>query len=365
MTAVLAKPSIDRQKSARERLEQLFRDPASVSLIHYACQSLDQTDREGSPRVTAVAVSNLQSGAVTSFSIHAEAELARLAPVQILSRMDQLERAMLAKLFGLLQANPAMCFVHWNMRDEVFGFPAIALRYGVLGGAAPDLQNMHRVDLARVLRDIYGPAYVAPPRLLRLARLNRLPMRDYLDGKAEADAFERGAYAAVKRSTLVKLQLILDVLHLAHEGALKTANSDAPATTALPAAPVRRHVFVSHASGDAETAAEVVARLEAGGTRCWLAPRDVSLGQDFQSAIVEAIEAAEAVVLILSDAANASQHVIREINLADEEGKPVFTLCLGNARPKGSLRYQLNNRQWADVGSDLAGGVALLARFLH
>lgn len=358
MPTVLDKPVADRQRAARERIAELFREPGSVCLIHYACQSLDQHERDGSPRVTAVAVSSLETGAVTSFSIHAEAELARLAPVQILSRMDRLERAMLDKLYAFLQFNPAMRFVHWNMRDEVFGFPAIALRYGVLGGAAPDLMSMSRLDLARVLRDIYGPGYVAPPRLLNLARMNGLPVRDYLDGKAEADAFERGAYAAVKRSTLVKLQLILDVLHLAHEGALRTGPAIEP--------PVAkgRHVFVSYANEDRDTAAEVVRLLEAGKRRCWFAPRDVGLGRDFQSAIVEAIETADAVVLVLSDAANASQHVIREINLADEEGKSIFTLCLGGTRPKGALRYQLNNRQWADAGGALAPSVEQLRRSL-
>lgn len=364
MTTVLAKTGADRQTAARQRLDQLFGDQQSVCLIHYACQSLDQNEREGSPRVTAVAVSNLQSGAVTSYSIHAEAELARLAPVQILSRMDQLERTMLDKLFQRFADSPTTNFVHWNMRDEVFGFPAVALRFSVLGGRPAELAEARKVDLARLLIDIYGARYVAPPRLLSLARLNGLPTRDYLDGKSEADAFERGAYAAVKRSTLVKLQLILDVLHLAHEGTLRTASAAGAPAAAQPTVQ-RRHVFVSYANEDREIAAEVVAQLEKGGKRCWFAPRDVSLGRDFQSSIVEAIETAEAVVLILSDAANASQHVIREVNLADEEGKSVFTLCLGNARPRGSLRYQLNNRQWADVGSDLAGGVELLSRFLR
>ena len=225
-----------------------------------------------------MAVSNLQSGAVTSYSIHAEAELARLAPVQILSRMDQLERTMLDKLFQRFAESSTTSFVHWNMRDEVFGFPAVALRYGVLVGVQPaELAEARRVDLARLLKDIYGARYVAPPRLLSLARLKGLPTRDYLDGKSEADAFERGAYAAVKRSTLVKLQLILDVLHLAHEGALRTASAAMAPPAAKP--PVqRRHVFVSYANEDRETAAEVVTRLEAGGTRCWFAPRQWTNG---------------------------------------------------------------------------------------
>lgn len=358
MTIAFAAAAPDRQRLARERLASLLQGPAPVSVIHYACQSLDQNEREGSPRVTAVAQVDLASGAVTSYSIHAEAELARLAPVQILSRMDQLERAMLDKLYAGFAARRETRLVHWNMRDEVFGFPALALRYSVLGGRPVDPGDTHTLDLARILRDIYGPGYVAPPRLLTLARLNGLPTRGYLDGKAEAEAFERGQYAAVKRSTLLKLQLIVDVLHLARENALKTA---APGTAAVP---VRRHVFVSHASQDRETAAAVVQLLESQGRRCWIAPRDVPLGKDFQGAIVEAIETAEAVVLVLSEAANASQHVIREINLADEEAKSVFTLCLGGARPKGSLRYQLNNRQWTDVGAELPGAVEALRQSL-
>jgi hypothetical protein len=84
----LAAPHPERQRQARDKIAQLFAHPGSVLLIHYACQRLDQDQRHGTPRVTAVAIRNLDSGEVTAYSIQAEAELARLSPVQTLSRMD-------------------------------------------------------------------------------------------------------------------------------------------------------------------------------------------------------------------------------------------------------------------------------------
>lgn len=349
----------DPRRTAQDRLAALFADRARVLVIHYACQSLDPDQRQGSPRVTAVALRNLASGDVTSFSIQAEAERQRLGPIQVLSRMDALERAMLDKLYDFLGANGGAHLVHWNMRDEVFGFPALALRHGVLGGTSLDIPEARRTDLARLLIDIYGRRYVPAPIFPSLARLNALPSRGMMTGKDEADAFERGQYAAVRTSTLVKVQLMAEVLRLAHERTLKTATPqpESHGPDAKPAGRVRRHIFISHASEDRGVAADVVRLLEGAGISCWIAPRNVPVGEDYQEAIVEAIEGMDGMVLLLSEAANESRHVKREVNLADEDGKPIFTLCLAGTRPKGALRYQLNNRQWADVGADLADAV--------
>ena len=49
-----------------------------------------------------------------------------------------------------------------------------------------------------------------------------LPPQGVLAGKDEAEAFERGEYAAVKRSTLGKVRLMLDILQLAHDRTLNT-----------------------------------------------------------------------------------------------------------------------------------------------
>ena len=125
-------PNPHRQREAREKIAQLFAHRASVYVVHYACQSLDEAARRGSPRVTAIAVRHLETGEVTSFSFQAEIERAGLTPMQALARYDAIERALLTRYFEFLQANRAMRFAHWNMRDAVFGFAAIEHRYAVL-----------------------------------------------------------------------------------------------------------------------------------------------------------------------------------------------------------------------------------------
>ena len=218
----MANPNPLRQREARSHIDELFGHPASVFVIHYACQSFRQDQKMGSPRITAIAARNLGSGETATFSIHVEAELARLGPVRILTLMDQLERALLDKVFAFLKENQKMRFVHWNMRDAVFGFPAIEHRYAVLGGTSAAIPEAHKTDLARTLVDIYGSGYVAAPFLESLAKLNGLILTDFLAGDAEADAFERGNYLEVQRSTLTKVRLLFDILQLAHDRTLKS-----------------------------------------------------------------------------------------------------------------------------------------------
>lgn len=140
-----------------------------------------------------------------------------------------------------------------------------------------------------------------------------------------------------------------------------------PALSGAPspsAGSIGRHVFVSYATADRETATRIVVALEAAGHACWYAPRDVPVGSDYQEAIVEALEAARALVLVLSEAANDSVHVKREVNMADEMRKAILPLRLGATKARGALRYQLNNRQYIDLGDDVDVAVATLTQRL-
>jgi len=56
------------------------------------------------------------------------------------------------------------------------------------------------------------------------------------------------------------------------------------------------HVFISCASQDAAVAERLCATLEAAGSPCWIAPRDVEAGALYAHAIVRAIHEAKAVV---------------------------------------------------------------------
>lgn len=218
----MAAPNPKRQRAARERLSELFAHPKSVLVIHYACQSFNQPQGTGSPRVAAIAVRNLGTGETRAFSIHEEIELRALVAEAAPDRMSELEAGMLARFFRFATENKAMRFVHWNMRDMKFGFPAIEHRARVLGVEPYEVHDSQKFDLAMLLASIYGTDYARRPHMETLARRNKLPLAGYVSGKEEPELFARGEYFAVLRSSLAKVTLMADVLAHAHDGTLKT-----------------------------------------------------------------------------------------------------------------------------------------------
>lgn len=111
-------------------------------------------------------------------------------------------------------------------------------------------------------------------------------------------------------------------------------------------------VFISHASRDATTAQAIVAALEAAGQPCWISSRDVAPGANYQESIVAAIRAGRAMVLLLTDAANASDEVKKELSLASAAGVAVYPVRLGAVTPNAALSYELATRQWIE-GDDV------------
>jgi TolB-like protein len=111
------------------------------------------------------------------------------------------------------------------------------------------------------------------------------------------------------------------------------------------------HVFISYASADAGVANAMVETLERSGLRCWIAPRDVRPGAQYADAIVEAINDARAVVLVLSSSAVASSHVSREVERAASKHKPIIGFRIDAAPLSRSLEYFLGESHWINVAA--------------
>jgi TolB-like protein/tetratricopeptide (TPR) repeat protein len=109
-------------------------------------------------------------------------------------------------------------------------------------------------------------------------------------------------------------------------------------------------VFVSYASRDVAIAQKVCSALEAGGSRCWIAPRDVVPGTLYADGIVGAIDESRILVLILSKDAVASAHVGKELERATSKRHPIIALRLDTAPLTRAFEYFLNESQWIDVG---------------
>ena len=112
-------------------------------------------------------------------------------------------------------------------------------------------------------------------------------------------------------------------------------------------------VFISYAVEDKEVADKVCRALEGQGIKCWIAPRDVPYGADYEEAIVDAITTSPLLVLVLSTHSNASPHVKREIQNACVEGSgtEIVPFRIADVPYNKALRYYLGSAQWLDAST--------------
>jgi len=116
-----------------------------------------------------------------------------------------------------------------------------------------------------------------------------------------------------------------------------------------PARPVARDIFISHAAADKEIAGELCDVLEGARISCWIAPRDIPPGVPYAKAIMDAINSARVLVLVLSSSANASPHTVREVERSFNRGIPILPLRVEPVQPTGELEYFLAGYQWLDA----------------
>lgn len=110
-----------------------------------------------------------------------------------------------------------------------------------------------------------------------------------------------------------------------------------------------RDVFISHSSADSPAARELLDDLMANGYSTWIAPDDIDSSASWAEQILTAVDECRVLVVLLSEAANASSHVSREVSLALSRRKLVLPIRIEGVRPKGALEYLLTQVQRVDA----------------
>ena len=105
-------------------------------------------------------------------------------------------------------------------------------------------------------------------------------------------------------------------------------------------------VFVSYSNKDKPIADAVVAGLENKGISCWIAHRDFNPGVDWGSAIAEAVQSSQVMLLIFSENANGTRRVIDEVGLAVSTGLDIIPFRVEDVQPTGILKYFLSMKHW-------------------
>ena len=108
-------------------------------------------------------------------------------------------------------------------------------------------------------------------------------------------------------------------------------------------------VFISHAHRDKSIADDICKKLELAQLRCWIAPRNISAGEDWTEATRKAIESSRVVVLVFSENANAAPHIEREIAHAFYTGKIIVAFRLTEALPRRDFLFYLGDVCWLDA----------------
>jgi TolB-like protein/Tfp pilus assembly protein PilF len=129
------------------------------------------------------------------------------------------------------------------------------------------------------------------------------------------------------------------VFHVAEGGGEKQATGDAGTAD----------VFISYATPDKSAADSICTALERGGIVCWIAPRDVTPGVFYADAIVQAINSARILIVVLSVNSAGSQHVLREVERASAKRRPLVAFRLDTTPLPTGLEYFLSASHWLDA----------------
>src|ERR1035438_10673791 len=139
-------------------------------------------------------------------------------------------------------------------------------------------------------------------------------------------------------------------IDVAESGGEGQSTGDVPATPSA----MHRHggsadVFISYASADKQAADSICAALERGGVVRWIAPRDVTPGVFYADGIVEAINSARILIVVLSVNSVGSQHVLREVERASAKRRPLVAIRLDTTPLPTGLEYFLSASHWLDA----------------
>jgi hypothetical protein len=107
--------------------------------------------------------------------------------------------------------------------------------------------------------------------------------------------------------------------------------------------------FLSYSRHDRGLVDRFEAELRGAGIEVWRDTDEIRGGEEWRRSIVDAIQAADAVVLFVSPSSMASDNVRRELTVAEEEGKEILPVRLVATEISDDFRYSLAGVQYVDV----------------
>ncbi|MCO4792797.1 MAG: TIR domain-containing protein [Bacteriovoracaceae bacterium] len=108
-------------------------------------------------------------------------------------------------------------------------------------------------------------------------------------------------------------------------------------------------VFLSYSSKDFDIAKKVLEYLENNGIECWMAPRNITPGEHYASAILEAIKTSKVFFLLFSPYSDSSEQCLKEVDRAVNARLPIVPFRIVDHVPTEAMEYYLCNTHWLDA----------------
>ncbi|MGA8943323.1 MAG: toll/interleukin-1 receptor domain-containing protein, partial [Thermoactinomyces sp.] len=106
-----------------------------------------------------------------------------------------------------------------------------------------------------------------------------------------------------------------------------------------------RFIFISYANKDEHKMEPIVEYLENRNLPCWVAPRNIPFGENFQTVIINDIKKADAVLVLITENIAEARFVQKEVERALAYNKFVIPVFVDNTSLPSSLEFFLCDLQ--------------------
>ncbi len=131
--------------------------------------------------------------------------------------------------------------------------------------------------------------------------------------------------------------------------AAQASSSPEMEAAAPPPAPPPSVVFISYAHADNSAVEPVVSAVKEAGRDVWIDKGGIDPGQNWAGEIVRGIKSAKGVMVMCSPKAFESDHIKREVYLADRYKKPMLPVFIADAQPPEDFEYFFAGVQWLEL----------------
>ena len=176
--------------------------------IHYASDGF-YNGTSPSPKISCILIYNYKNEEAYKFEIadHLDG-----------NSLEEAERLTLEHFSTLFTKKPNICFIHWNMQAEGFGFKAIQARAKEFGIDIPIPDNNRLFDLASYVEYFAGKKL----SIKQVLWFNSLLNNKFLDGKTEAEYFKKRKFLEIYNSVHSKILGLAFIVEELRDGTFKT-----------------------------------------------------------------------------------------------------------------------------------------------